>query len=53
MPTLAIIDGIQILMYLNDQNPPHFHARKAGQTAAIGIVSGQLMSGRLDRGAMR
>ena len=53
MPTLAIIDGIRILMYLNDHEPPHFHVRKAGQKAKIEIVSGCLVSGRLDRGAMK
>ena len=53
MPTLALFDGIRILMYLNDYVPPHFHVRKADQKAAIEIESGRLMEGRLDRGTMR
>ena len=53
MPTLAIFDGIRILMYLNDHAPPHFHIRKAEQKAAMEIVSGRLMQGQLDRGTLR
>ncbi len=53
MPTLAIIDGIRILMYLNDHDPPHFHVRFGELRARIEISSGRMMSGRLDRRSLR
>jgi len=53
VPTVALFDGIRILMYLKDHVPPHFHVRKAEQKVAIEIGSGNLMEGRLDRGTMR
>jgi hypothetical protein len=53
VPTPAIIDGIRILMYLNDHDPPHFHVRKAEQRAEIEIATGRLMQGQLARGTMR
>ena len=49
MPTLAIFDGISILMYLNDHAPPHFHVNRAGKKAAIEIESGRVMRSNLDR----
>jgi hypothetical protein len=27
MPTIAIVDGILILLYFNDHAPAHFHAK--------------------------
>jgi hypothetical protein len=27
MPTIAIVDGILILLYFNDHAPAHFHAQ--------------------------
>ncbi len=53
MPTLALFDGISILMYLNDHPPPHFHVRKAEQMASFEIETGRLMAGKLDRGTER
>ncbi len=29
MPTIAIVDGILIVLYFNDHAPPHFHPRGA------------------------
>jgi hypothetical protein len=40
MPTIAIVDGILILLYLNDHAPPHFHARGADFHARIRIEDG-------------
>ncbi len=49
MPTLAIIDGISILMFPNDHNPPHFHVRFAGMKGKFDIVTGEMILGTLDR----
>ena len=53
MPTLAIIDGIRLMMYLDDHLPPHFHAWKDVREAQIEIATGQLLAGELDRRSMR
>ena len=49
MPTLVIIDGISILMYLNDHEPPHFHVRFAGKKGKFDIATGKLVRGTLTR----
>lgn len=49
MPTLAIIDGISILMFPNDHNPPHFHVRFAGRTGKFDIATGRMINGTIDR----
>lgn len=51
MPCICEFDGIQIYMYDDDHQPPHFHVRARGQQAIIDIqtfdVTGRL--GRPDR----
>ena len=49
MPTLAIIDGISILMFPNDHNPPHFHVRFAGKTGKFDIATARMIKGTIDR----
>jgi hypothetical protein len=49
MPTLAIIDGISILMWPNDHNPPHFHVRFAGKTGKFDITTGRMIKGTINR----
>ena len=49
MPTLAIIDGITILMWPNDHPPPHFHVRHAGKTGKFDIATARMISGTVDR----
>ena len=53
MPTLAIIDGIRLMMYMDDHLPPHFHAWKDGRDMQIEIATGRVMAGELDRRSMR
>ena len=48
MPTLAIIDGISILMFPNDHNPPHFHVRFAGETGKFDIATARMINGTID-----
>jgi hypothetical protein len=49
MPTIAIVDGILILLYFNDHAPPHFHAQGAEFHARIAIDDGSVLDveGRL------
>ena len=49
MLTLAIIDGIRILMWPNDHHPPHFHVDFAGRQGKFDIATGQMIKGTLDR----
>ncbi len=53
MPTIAIIDGIVILMYWDDHTPPHFHVMKDDFRAKFEIATGQMLSGQLDRRSLR
>lgn len=47
MPEIARFFGIIITMYYDEHNPPHFHARYAGDKAAIEIASLRVLEGRL------
>jgi len=47
MPEISRFLGIVILMYYNDHNPPHFHARYGGMEAVVEIESGTVLEGRL------
>jgi len=49
MPTLAIIDGIRILMYFNDHAPPHFHVEERETMGVFEIASGRMVRGDLGR----
>lgn len=53
MPTVAIVDGILILVYRNDHAPPHFHVRHAGGKGRFEIATGRFMDGQLDRRTIR
>ena len=43
MPTIAIVDGVLILLYFNDHAPPHFHAQGADFHARIRIDDGEVI----------
>lgn len=47
MPTFFIIDGVKIVLYFDDHNPPHFHAIIAEYDALIGIESSKILEGGL------
>lgn len=46
MPVISRFYGIIIAMYFNDHNPPHLHAKYAGQEA-IFAFDGTIISGKL------
>jgi len=47
VPEVSRFFGIRILMYYQDHQPPHFHARYADHRASIEIESLALMAGDL------
>jgi hypothetical protein len=47
MPTIAIIDGVRVMMFANDHAPPHFHAKYAEHEALISIATGDILEGSL------
>ncbi len=53
MPTISQFYGIQITMYFNDHDPPHFHARYAEHYAAIAIGSGSVLVGAIPTRALK
>jgi hypothetical protein len=52
MPEISRFFGIVIAMYHNEHDPPHFHARYAGQKALIDIETLTVLEGRLSPRAL-
>ena len=52
MPEISRFFGIIILMYYDEHNPPHFHARYGSDTAAMEITSLRVLEGRLPSRAL-
>jgi hypothetical protein len=53
MPIVAIMDGVAVMMFYNDDDPPHVHVEFAEHRARIAIVTGAVMSGSLPRAKQR
>jgi len=53
MPTIAIVEGVRIMIYFKDHLPPHLHAIIGGSEAQISIVTGDLLEGSLPRAKLR
>jgi len=49
MPTFYIINGVKIVLYFEDHNPPHFHAIIAEYDALIAIDSIEVLEGDLPK----
>lgn len=49
MPTIAIIEGVRLAIYLKDHLPPHLHAFFGDDEAQISIVTGDILEGKLPR----
>jgi hypothetical protein len=45
MPTVADIDGIRIVIYYNDHEPPHFHAVQAEHRIKVEIARLRVIGG--------
>jgi hypothetical protein len=53
MPTIAIVDGVRIVMYWNDHAPPHFHALLAEHRAVVEIDGLSVVGGCLPKPKLR
>ena len=51
MPTLSIFFGVVIYIYWSDHNPPHIHARYAGDEVVVGISTLEVLEGSLPKRA--
>ena len=49
MPIYFQFNGIKIVLYFNDHNPPHFHAMYAEYEALIEINSLSVFRGKLPK----
>jgi hypothetical protein len=49
MPTICVFEGIRILMYYREHQPPHFHVERADESAEITIDPIMLLEGSLAR----
>ena len=52
MPEISRFFGIVVQMYYADHDPPHFHARYAGQKALLAIETLAVLRGSLSPRAM-
>jgi hypothetical protein len=53
MPTIAIVEGVKIMVFANDHSPPHFHAKYAEFEALISIATGDILEGSLPPAKLR
>jgi hypothetical protein len=47
MPIVAIVDGVRIMFFYKDHDPPHFHLEYAEFRAKISIATLKIIEGRL------
>ena len=47
MPTIAIIDGVKLVIWPRDHQPPHIHAYFGEREAWLSIATGQVIHGAL------
>ena len=47
MPTVAIVEGVKIQLFVREHPPPHFHAVIAEYRAQIEIATLRVIKGRL------
>jgi hypothetical protein len=53
MPEISRFYGIIIYIYTKDHNPPHIHAKYAGEYSEISIDTGKVIEGNLPPTAKR
>lgn len=53
MPTIAIVDGVRLVIYLKDHLPPHLHAIFGEAEAQISIATSEVLNGTLPRPKLR
>ena len=53
MPLIAEFDGIKVLMYYRDHDPPHFHVEYGEEEALLRIADMQIIAGNLPARVLR
>jgi hypothetical protein len=53
MPTIAVIDGIVVMIYPRDHDPPHIHAWLAEHRCKLAIWNGALLEGHLPKAKLK
>lgn len=53
MPIISEFYGIAIMMFFQEHNPPHFHARYQGKLAVFDIRTGKMIGGKFSPRAKR
>ncbi len=48
-PRISEFFGIEIFLYWNDHNPPHFHVKYADYNAFVSIHEPQILEGNLPK----
>ena len=47
MPEIARLGSFKLLMFFQDENPPHVHIKGSDFAAKIGIANGDLLAGHV------
>ena len=53
MPEIRRFGSFKLLMFFQDENPPHVHIKGAGFAAKIGISNGDLLAGNAPSKVLR
>ena len=53
MPEIARIGGSKLLMFFQDENPPHVHLKGADFAAKIRISNGEILAGDAPRRVLK
>ena len=53
MPTIHRLGAIRICIYMDDHNPPHFHALLGRDALQVKIADTTVLAGRLPAAALR
>ncbi len=53
MPEIKRFGGFKLLMFFQDENPPHVHVKGADFAAKIRIADGQVIAGKVPNKPLR
>jgi hypothetical protein len=53
MPEIKRFGGFKLLMFFQDENPPHVHIRGAGFAAKVRISNGDVLAGEAPNKVLR
>jgi hypothetical protein len=53
MPEIKRFGGFKLLMFFQDENPPHVHIRRAGFAAKVRISNGDVLAGEAPNKVLR